>query len=128
MPHRFHNQIPPTNKFPTPNKKDYSYKDQDELRRKKLCFSFQWPWIFGHIGAKGKEHCIIVIYEDDDEGDNDDQWDTVKIVVMFGVPIFSTLHFKGLVIGKKSIVLVDRISTHDFIHTTMVKKINIPKK
>ena len=52
-------------KFPTPTKKDYSYRD--ELRRKKLCFSCQEPWAPGHKCVKGKTHYIELFSESDEE-------------------------------------------------------------
>ena len=39
--HKFQNQTPPMRKLPAPGKKKYSYKYRDELRRKKLYFSYQ---------------------------------------------------------------------------------------
>ena len=67
MPHKFQTEIPPVRKFPTPRKRDYSYKDRDESRRKKLCFSYQEPWAPSHKCVKGKAHSIEVYYESDEE-------------------------------------------------------------
>ena len=39
LPHKFQNQKPLIRNFPALGKRDYSYKDRDELKRKKLCFS-----------------------------------------------------------------------------------------
>ena len=58
MPHNFQNQKPLMRNFPAPGKKDYSYKDREELRRKKLCFSCQESWAPGHKCVKGKAHYI----------------------------------------------------------------------
>ena len=54
--------------FPTHGNRDYSYKDRDELRRKKLCFSCQEPWAPSHKCVKGKSHYIEVFSESDEEG------------------------------------------------------------
>ena len=67
IPLKLYNQIPPVRNFPVPGKKYYSYKDQDELRRKKLCFSCQEPWVPGHKCVKGKEHYIEVFSKSDKE-------------------------------------------------------------
>ena len=66
LPHKFQNQKPPVIKFPTPGKKDYSYKDRDELRRKKLCFSYQEQWDPGHKCVKGKSHYIEIFSKSDE--------------------------------------------------------------
>ena len=75
MPHKFQNQIPPMIKFPAPGKRDYSYKDRDELRRKKLCFCCQEPWAPGHKCVKGKSHYIEVFLEIDEEVVEEDEMD-----------------------------------------------------
>ena len=109
--------------FPTLGSKYYSYKDQDELRRKKLCFSCQEPWALGHKCVKGKAHYIEVFSESDEEGIEesdlgDGDYETAKeeeqphqnnskIVVLSGVPRFHTLRLKGVLQGKKITVLVD---------------------
>ena len=67
LPHTFQNQKPHVRNFPASGKRDYSYKDRDELRRKKLCFSCQEPWAPGHKCVKGKAHYIEVFSESDEE-------------------------------------------------------------
>ena len=45
-----------------------------ELRRKKLCFSCQEPWVSGHrCSGKGKAHYIEVYSDSGDEEDEQDQ-------------------------------------------------------
>ena len=68
MPHKFQNPKNPMRKFLAPGKKDYSYKDRDELRRTKLCFSCQEPSAPSHKCVKGKAHYIEVFSESDEEG------------------------------------------------------------
>ena len=67
MPHKSQNPIPHVRKFLTTGKRYYSYKDWDELRRKKLCFSYQEPWALDHKCVKGKAHYIEVFYESYEE-------------------------------------------------------------
>ena len=67
IPHKFQNKKPPLRNFPSQGKKYYSYMDQDELRRKKLCFSFQELWAPGHRCVKGKTHDIEVFSKSDEE-------------------------------------------------------------
>ena len=67
MPHKFLNQKPPMGKFLAPSKRDYSYKDRDELRRKKLYFFYQEPWALSHKCVKGKARYIKVLSESDEE-------------------------------------------------------------
>ena len=58
-PSQFKNQIPPM-KIPTRNfKRDNFSRDRDEMRRRKLCFTCQEPWVPVHKCAKGKEHYIV---------------------------------------------------------------------
>ena len=47
---------------------------QWELRRKKLCFSYQEPWVLGHrFSSKGKAHYIEVYSNSGDDGDETNQ-------------------------------------------------------
>ena len=85
------------------------------MRRKKLCFSYQELWVPGHKCVKGKAHYIEVFSESDAEGVEeaklgDGEYETAqeeekphqnnsKIVVLSGVPRFSTLKLKGVLQG-----------------------------
>ena len=109
-------------KFSAPRKKYYSYKDQYELRRKKLCFSYQEPWAPRHKCVKGKAHYIEVFFESDEEVVEEDEMGngeyekneeeeqhhqtSNKIVVLSGVPWFHTLRLKGVLQGQKITVLL----------------------
>ena len=47
---------------------------QRELRRKKICFSCQEPWVSSHrCSGKGKAHYIEVYSDSGDEEDEQDQ-------------------------------------------------------
>ena len=66
-PDQFKNQRPPM-KIPTGKfKRDNFSRDQDKIRRRKLCFTCQEPWVLGHKCAKGKEHYIEVFSESEVE-------------------------------------------------------------
>ena len=68
--------LPNSGKVRNHGKKDSFEKEnrggtsQEELRRKKLCFTCQQPWILGHKCAKGKAHYIEFLFEDDEEGED----------------------------------------------------------
>ena len=69
---QFKNQIPPPMKNPSGNfRRDNVSKYRDEFRRRKLCFTYQEPWVPGHKCDKGKEHYIEVFsnreVEDEEE-------------------------------------------------------------
>ena len=60
--------------------KKYSYTKEnkggpikEELRRKKLCFTCQQPWVPVHRCAKGKSHYIEVFSEYDEEGEEEEE-------------------------------------------------------
>ena len=76
---------PPKPNFPSkfkegkkPWKKDSFAKEnkgwtrKEELRRKKICFTCQQPWVPGHKCAKGKAHYIEVLSEDEEEGEDEE--------------------------------------------------------
>ena len=48
-------------------KENMECPSKEELKRKKLCFNFQQPWVPGHRCAKGKAHYIEVFSEDEEE-------------------------------------------------------------
>ena len=48
-------------------RRDNVYKDRDELRRRKLCFTCQVPWVLGHKCAKGREIFIEAFSKSEDE-------------------------------------------------------------
>ena len=112
MPPKWRNQRPSVSNFPAPGKRDYSYKDWDELRRKNICFSCKEPWVLGHKCVKGKSHYIEVFSKSDEEMVEeadmvDGEYETTeeeeklpqtnnKIVVLNGVPRFHTLRLKGI--------------------------------
>ena len=53
------------------DKKDGPSKE--ELKRKKLCFTFHQPWVPGHKCAKGKAHYFEFFFENDEEGEEEAQ-------------------------------------------------------
>ena len=84
-----------------------------ELRRKKLCFSCQEPWVPGHrCSSKGKAHYIEVY---SDSGDEEDETDPEQeglqvaeeeeqqsktqegvIATLSGIPRFHTFRVRGV--------------------------------
>ena len=42
-------------------RKDGTFRDKYELRRKKLCFTCWETWVLGHKCAKGNTYCIEVL-------------------------------------------------------------------
>ena len=78
-------KYPPKPNFPSrfkegkePSKKDSFSKEnkggpsKEELRRNKLCFTYQQPWVPGHKCAKGKANYIEVFSEDEEEGEEEE--------------------------------------------------------
>ena len=142
MPLKFKNKRPMVRKFPSLGKKYYSYKDQDESRRKNICFSYQETWVSGHKCVKGKAHYIEVFSESDEDMVEDVDMDdgeyeidkeeehlpqtNKKIAVLNRVPRFHTLRLKGVLQGQIITVVVDGGSTHNFIDAALVKKREIP--
>ena len=108
------------------------------MRRKKLCFTCQEPWVPGHrCAVKSKAHYIKVYLDSDGEEYEQEateelwaaeeeslQGDTPEgvIATLSGVPRFHTLRIKGVVQGHKVGVLVDGGATHNFIDATWVAK------
>ena len=45
---------------------------KEELKRKKLCFTCQQPWVLGHKCEKGKAHYNEVFSEDGVEGEEEE--------------------------------------------------------
>ena len=101
------------------------------MRRNKLCFTCQEPWVPGHrCPGKAKAH-YIEVYSDSDEDDYEQeateelraaeeesqQGDTPKgvIATLSGVPRFHTLRVRGVVQGHRVGVLVNGGATHKFI-------------
>ena len=109
---------------------------QWDLRRKKLCFTFQEPWVPGHkCSGKGKAYHIEAYFdsgEDEDYRDQeqDETSETVDegqasggtIANMTGVPRFHTLQIRGTVQGHRVGVLIDGGASHNFIDATWVKR------
>ena len=108
------------------------------LRRKKLCFTCQEPWVPGHrCAGKAKAH-YIEVYSDNDEDDYEQeatkelqvaeeeshQGDTPEgvIATLSGVPRFHTLRVRGVVQGHRVGVLIDGGATHNFIDSAWVAK------
>ena len=57
----FKNQVPTPMKSPLLNfRRDTFSSDRDELRRRKLCFTWKEPWVPRNKCAKRKEHYIEV--------------------------------------------------------------------
>ena len=84
---------------------------RQDLRRKKLCFTFQEPWIQGHrCSVKGKAYYIedYSNIEKDEDYQDQEQGETTEIVAegqasrgtiatMTGVPRFHTLWIRGTI-------------------------------
>ena len=101
------------------------------MRRKKLCFTCQEPWVPGHrCTRKAKAH-YIEVYSDSD-GEDYEQEATKElraaeeeslqgdipegvIATLSGVPRFHTLRVRGVVEGHRVGVLIDGGATHNFI-------------
>ena len=84
-------RYPPKPTFPynlkdvkKPRKKDSFGKDKkdgpskEDIKRKKLCFTCHQPWVPGHKCARGKEHFIEVLSDDEEEREEDTQQDTLE--------------------------------------------------
>ena len=118
-----------------------------ELRRKKLCFTCQEPWIPGHrcIG-KAKAHYIEVYSDSEDNEDDPEQGTTEElrateeesplqgeskggaISTLSGVPTFHTLRVRGVRQGHRVGVLIDGGATHNFIDAAWVDRQSIHTK
>ena len=148
------NRFPLKTNFPVrdkdkkPFQQDFPKKtwlDEDirkDLRRKKLCFTCQKPWVPGHrCAGKAKSH-YIEVYSDSDGEDYEQeatkelqaaeeeslQGDTPEgvIATLSGVPRFHTLRVRGVVQGHRVGVLIDGGATHNFIDSAWVAKRGIP--
>ena len=103
-----------------------TWLDEDtrkDLRRKKLCFTCQEPWVLGHRCAGNAKAHYIEVYSDSDEEDYEQeateelratkeeshQGDTPEgvIATLSGVPRFHTLRVRGVVQGHRVGVLID---------------------
>ena len=117
-----------------------------ELRRKKLCFRCQEPWVLGHrCSGKGKVYYIEVYSankeEEDDQGQGQkEELRTARveqsqgdisggvIATMSGITRFHTFRVRGVVQGRRVGVLIDGGATHNFIDVSWVTKRIIPTK
>jgi hypothetical protein len=117
-----------------------------ELRRKKLCFTCQEPWVPGHrCAGKAKAHYIEVYSDSGDDEDDLEQvheeelraageeqlQDDIKggiIATLSGVPRFHTFRVRGVTHGHKVGVLIDGGATHNFIDVAWVTRRGIPSE
>ena len=114
------NRFPPRTNFPIKDKgrkpfqKEWMDNDtRQDLRRKKLCFTCQEPWVPGHrCSGKGKAYYIEAYfdsgededYQDQEQGETPETIDEGKpsggtIVTMTRVPRFHTLRIRGTIQG-----------------------------
>lgn len=146
QPHKFFSGSQSKQKNFKPQKNFSSKIDQEsrnELRRKKLCFNCKEPWELAHrCLGKGKVHLIEVIYEDEEQEEQDPSTDedsnqgdqpqieledsavkeTPRIVTLFGVPRSRPFRLKGVLKGQRMVCLVDSGATHNFIDEGLVMR------
>ena len=116
-----------------------------ELRKKRLCFTCQEPWVPGHICAAGRAHYIEVFSDFEEEDGNDgprrghsasDHEEEDKspsrdeegafaptsgtLASLRGVPKYLTLRVQGLVMNQRVSILIDSGATHNFIDAHLV--------
>jgi hypothetical protein len=112
---------------------------RQDLRRRKLCFSCQEPWVPGHrCAGKAKAHYIEVFSdsgEDEETGEQEQEEDPPMaeaeqasmgkqgiIASLFGIPRFHTFRMRGGVQGHRVTVLVDGGASHNFIDASLVER------
>jgi len=72
LPMRFNDKRPPQRDWIGRNRLDEATRQ--ELRKRKLCFSCQKPWVLGHrCAGKAKAHYIEVYSDSWEEEDEDEQ-------------------------------------------------------
>ena len=112
---------------------------RQDLRRKKLCFTCQEPWVPGHrCSWKGKAYYIEAFSDNGEDDDYQDQeqretLETIRewppsrgtIAIMTGVPRFHILWIRGIVQGHRVGVLIYGGESHNFIDVAWVKKRDI---
>ena len=112
---------------------------QQNLRRKKLCFTYQEPWVPGHrCSGKGKAYYIEAYSDNGEDDDYQDQeqgetLETIKewypsggtITTMTGVPRFHTIQIRGTIQGHRVGVLIDGGAFDNFIDVAWVKRRDI---
>jgi hypothetical protein len=111
---------------------------RQDLRRRKLCFSCQEPWVPGHrCAGKAKAHYIEVFSdsgEDEETGEQGQEEDPPMveaeqasmgkqgtIASLSGIPRFHTFRMRG-VQGHRVTVLVDGGASHNFIDASLVER------
>jgi hypothetical protein len=115
---------------------------RQDLRRRKLCFSCQEPWVPGHrCAGKAKAHFIEVFSdsgddeEEEEQGQKEDSPTTEAeqasmetrgvIASLSGIPRFHTFRMRGGVHGHRVTVLVDGGASHNFIDSSLVERKSI---
>jgi hypothetical protein len=115
---------------------------RQDLRRKKLCFSFQEPWVPGHrCAGKAKAHYIEVFSDSGDDEEEEEQgqkedsptaeaeqasMETRGVIAsLSGIPRFHTFRMRGGVQGHRVTVLVDGGASHNFIDSSLVERKSI---
>jgi hypothetical protein len=115
---------------------------RQDLRRRKLCFSCQEPWVPGHrCAGKAKAHYIEVFSnsgddeEEEEQGQKEDSPTTEAeqasmetrgvIASPPGIPIFHTFRMRGGVQGHRVIVLVDGGASYNFIDSSLMERKSI---
>ena len=125
-----------------PNKTWLDDDTRKDLRRNKLCFTCQEPWVPCHrCSGNSKAHYIKIYSESEGEESKHEtteelreveeeslQGDTPEgvIATLSRVPRFHTLRVRGVVQGCRVSVLIDGGATHNFIDAAWVAKRGIP--
>jgi hypothetical protein len=115
---------------------------RQDLRRRKLCFSCQEPWVPGHrCAGKAKAHYIEVFSDSGDDEEEEEQgqkedsptaeveqasMETRGVIAsLSGIPRFHTFRMRGGVQGHRVTVLVDGGASHNFIDSSLVERKSI---
>jgi hypothetical protein len=112
---------------------------RQDLRRRKLCFSCQEPWVPGHrCAGKARAHYIEVFSDSGDDEEEEEQgqkedsptagaeqasMETRGVMAsLSGIPRFHTFRMRGGVQGHRVTVLVDGGASHNFIDSSLVER------
>ena len=119
-----------------------------ELKKKRLCFTYQESWALGYRCAAGKAHFIEVFSESSGKEDEEDDVEAGDshatqdplpppppaaggaafaptggaLAALRGVPKYLTLRIRGTIRGQRVSALVDSGATHNFIDAQMVER------
>jgi hypothetical protein len=145
FPTKFNDRGPPQRDGTGQPQRDWTGRNRmddatrQDLRRRKLCFSCQEPWVPGHrCAGKAKAHYIEVFSdsaEDEETGEQEQEEDPPMaeaeqtsmgkqgiIASLSGIPRFHTFRMRGGVQGHRVTVLVDGGASHNFIDASLVER------